>query len=371
MKRWIPFFLALLLTACGAGQGASAGASPAAAPPAVDAPAASSAETPPAETPTPAPPGLTYVDPPLDGKVMPLGSYEEATQYFMPGNAAARQNGYALAAGLWDGDPEAVRAACADSVLGEDFPLNDLTGLTVTRAELGGGRYEAPYLSLYVTDPGATPLRMGWNNLYLGFDGEEKICAVSPWVGVASQGGGETGSWISLGAADWQNQGDYAEYIRVEGRQADSLGLAVDETRSTRIRQPYSEEGASEAVVIGPGPTWPIPRGQELFAIPPEGNVLDEENRQLVCDDLNAILREVREGTYDSILPWWDPAYPLPLKVRPQDLRTVLRDWPGEEAKRLEIWVPLPDHRWAYWSCRQNAWRQGLDAGPLFRAAPL
>ena len=363
MKQPLPFIsllCALLLAGCAAGEWTAP------VPSATAAPAPSPTATPePTPTPTPDPVSLPeYTTLPLsDAKSTPAASWWEA---ITPYNDDAKEYARRFAMGLYNNDPDEVRAACADSVLTEDFPLNDLTGLNVTEFNLSGGRYDAPTLMLTVTDPGATPLLRGRHYYTISYDGDGKI------------------NWLSLynPGPDFGGDLQYANYstslgedrrliITANADPADTLGLLGLQPKLTCRKYYWNGTTNEYSDWQDFGPVDAPPWGITQYEIPPEGNCLSEEELTTVCDALNREFAALAEGTYqtywyntpgnDAQLSAWDAAVPLPVSITPDMLRSEVDEQPNG-FHILSIYLPLPQDCWAVYSVAEESLAEGSSS---------
>ena len=352
---------ALLLAGCAAGEGSAAVGS---AEPAVST-AAKPAVTPeptmePTPQPTPAPTPepsslLEYTTLPLDNTKKTPANYW--TAYFEnPSNPAAVDYARQLAMGLYNNDVDAVRAACSDRVLSGDFPLNDLDGLNISAFSLEGGRYDVPYLSLTVTDPGNTPFLRGRHIYYLNYDETGKIRWLSPSL--------SNDSPQSIGLASYR--ASLSEDVAFCGYASAELTNPLGLTWGPASLQCYDAywvpneeddghhyENRNEQDL---GPVDAPPYGITSYDVPPEGNSLTGSQLENVCEALNKRFSALADGSYmgefdaspgnDALLSAWDAAVPLPVAVTPEALRSCASqdNW---GAPCAEIWVPLPQNCWA------------------------
>lgn len=352
---------ALLLAGCAAGEGiaVSSSAEPAvstAAEPAIT-PEATAEPTPePTPAPTPNPASLLeYTTLPLDNTKKTPANYW--TAYFEnPSNPAAVDYACQLAMGLYNNDVDAVRAACSDRVLSGDFPLNDLDGLNISAFSLEGGRYDVPYLSLTVTDPGNTPFLRGRHIYYLNYDETGKIRWLSPSL--------SNDSPQSIGLASYR--ASFSEDVAFCGYASAELTNPLGLTWGSASLQCYDaywvpnedDDGHhyENRSVQDLGSVEAPPYSITSYAVPPDGNVLTDTKLEVVCEALNQFFAALADGSYtnefyttpsnDALLSAWDAAVPLPLAVTPEALRSCASqdNW---GAPCAEIWVPLPQNCWA------------------------
>lgn len=373
----IPALLLAALTACGPFSASEATPAPA------ETPAATAEPTPtPTVTPTPTPDpsaGLEYEMLTLPTTPQPPHLYDGQ---FMTRDETQteRSNGYALIEALYTNDADKLQGALSDSLLESGLPLPDLTGLVITDIFLAGGTYDAPMALLTIADPGATGLPAGDHEFYFSFDEEGKVDGFSPWVGdleddVARSMGLEPGAWVQLGNQDVTNTSKDNVYLtsatRVVGRKLDALGFAVGEVRAFAVTERRTYDGDNNLVEYAmpsceelPG-EWPVPRDRnDWYTQPPAGNCLGEEELQSVCDQLNTLFAQLREGTYtweweddpaEAALDVWDAARPVPVAVTPEVLRSDVLQYPNPDiAPQTRIWVPLPDGCWAVCSLAED-----------------
>lgn len=289
---------------------------------------------------------------------------------FMPNNAAGHDNGLAFVEALYTNDAEKLRSVLSDSLLESGLPLPDLTGLVITDVSVGGGRYEAPYASLTIAEPGATGLPAGNHEFRFSFDEEDKISGFSALDGdleeaVAQGMGLETGVWMQLGSLNVMDDRKENVYLtsatRVVGRKQDALGFAVGEVRAFAVTERRTYDGDNNLVEYAmtsceelPG-EWPVPRDRyEWYTQPPAGNCLSDAQLQSVSDQLNDLFARLLDGTYigewvddpvRAALSVWDAACPVPVAVTPEVLRSDEQVEFNPQCTR--IWVPLPDGCWA------------------------
>lgn len=366
----IPALLLAGLTACGPFSASEATPAP------TEIPAATAEPTPTptvAPTPTPDPSaGLEYETLTLPTTPQPPHLYDGQ---FMTRDETQteRSNGYALIEALYTNDADKLRGALSDFLLESDLPLPDLTGLVITDVSMGGGVYEAPYALLTIADPGATGLPAGVREFRFSFDEEGKVDGFFMWVGdledAEARGMGlEPGAWMQLGSLDVTNTSKDNVYLtsatRVVGRKLDALGFAVGEVRAFAVTERRTYDGDNNLVEYAmpsceelPG-EWPVPRDRnDWYTQPPAGNCLSEEELQSVCDQLNTLFAQLREGTYtweweddpaEAALDVWDAARPVPVAVTPELLRSDVLQYPNPDIEpQTRIWVPLPDGCWA------------------------
>ena len=362
---------ALLLAGCAVGEGSAASA------PAVPfvsttaEPAMTPEPTPePTPTPTPEPSSLLeYTTLPLENTKKTPANYW--TAYFEnPSNPAAVDYARQLAMGLYNNDVDAVRAACSDSVLTDSFPLNDLDGLNISEFSLEGGRYEVPYLFLTVTDPGSTPFLRGEHIYHLDYDETGKIRWLSPSL--------STDSSQSIGLASYRESlGEDVSFCAYASAElTNPLGLTwgpatlhcydaywvLDEGSDSHHYENRNERDL--------GPVDAPPYGISTYAVPPEGNILTDDQLQIVCDSLNAHFAALADGSYmgefdsvpgnDALLSAWDAAIPLPVSVTPEALRSS-RTTDSAGNTSASIWVPLPNNCWAVIAAN-NSYSSSEDA---------
>lgn len=349
----------LFLAGCAATPGqSSTDATPTAAPP-VATPAPTAAPAPTADPSQ----GIAYTQMPL------LSEKSGGTVYLsLPDaqEAAVRQ----FVEGLYTNDADAVRAACSDTVTGRDFPLADLTALNVTEYMLSGGTYDYPAVSLTVENAGNTPLLRGCHEYRFAFDENDKISSFSLWMP------GDTShldlrktplnlqEWAVVETCDSSSaEADGTNRLSgtvILGHKADSLGLTLDEVCAYR----FSAHGDSADDAVFPDTfdflrdcPLPLTGGGRIYGTPPQGNVADKTDLQDICRDLNTAYRTLAEGCYAESygtdltnagrLAGWDAAYPLPVSVTPENIRTEYQFPNGDpDQPWLYIWVPLPQGRW-------------------------
>lgn len=371
MKLSLPFaalLCALLLAGCAAGQGTAV---PAAAPSPTAAPTATPEPTP---SPTPDPASL------LEYTVLPLDAAKSAPDTswwwaFTPYQDAAKEYARQFAMGLYNNDPEAVRAACAGSVLTAAFPLEDLTGLNVTEFNLSGGQYDAPTLMLTVTDPGTTPLLRGRHYYTISYDGDGKV------------------NWLSLynPGPDFGGNLQYAVYsaslgenrrciVTASADPADPLGLTGRQPELTYCESYWNGTTTEYLNQQDLGAVDATPYGITMYTIPPEENCLTEAELITVCDALNQQFAALADGSYqsewydtpgnDAQLSAWDAAVPLPVSITPDVLRSEVEEEPNA-FHMLYVYVPLPQNCWAVYSATTESLAEGTTTlrdlvGPVF-----
>ena len=351
-------FCALLLAGCAAGEGSAAPAASSTPAAAETAPAPTAAPTPaPAPSPSPDPASLLeYTTLPLqDAKSTPASYWWD---YLTLPEETARANALQFAQGLFNGDPDAVRASVAAQALTDTFPLSNLDGLIVTEFSLGGGRFETPYLSLTVADPGSTPLLPGRHQYYLAFDEEGKVSRFSPYRA------DDSGQSLYLAGYSETRSEDMTFQAEAWAEPADPLEL----TFGTVILKCYDAYWVANEDDDGHhyenrnsqdlGPIDAPPYYIKQYAVPPQGNILSEAQTALVCDSLNAHFATLADGSYrgefdaapgnDALLSAWDAAVPLPVSVTPESLRSRTAQ------TAVEIWVPLPQNCWAVITADNN-----------------
>lgn len=352
---------ALLLAGCAAEEGTAVSSS---AEPSVST-AAEPAITPeptmePTPQPTPAPTPepsslLEYTTLPLDNTKKTPANYW--TAYFEnPSNPAAVDYARQLAIGLYNNDVDAVRAACSDRVLSGDFPLNDLDGLNISAFSLEGGRYDVPYLSLTVTDPGNTPFLCGRHEYYLSFDADGKV----DWLGRSPLY--EDTQSVTLASYSKSISEDISFWGITSAELTNPLGLTWGPA-SLQCYDAYwvlneDDDGHryENRSVQDLGSVEAPPYSITSYAVPPDGNVLTDTKLEVVCEALNQFFAALADGSYtnefyttpsnDALLSAWDAAVPLPVAVTPEALRSCASqdNW---GAPCAEIWVPLPQNCWA------------------------
>ena len=367
--KFLPLTIAAVLlaalTACGPLARPDTAPVPAATPAATAEPTPALTATP---TPTPDPGAqLNYETLILPTTPQPPHVYDGQ---FMPNNAAGHDNGLAFVEALYTNDAEKLRSVLSDSLLESGLPLPDLTGLVITDVSVGGGRYEAPYASLTIAEPGATGLPAGNHEFRFSFDEEDKISGFSALDGdleeaVAQDMGLETGVWMQLGSLNVTDDRKENVYLtsatRVVGRKQDALGFAVGEVRAFAVTERRTYDGDNNLVEYAmtsceelPG-DWPVPRDRyEWYTQPPAGNCLSDAQLQSVSDQLNDLFARLLDGTYigewvddpvRAALSVWDAARPVPVAVTPEVLRSDEQVEFNPQCTR--IWVPLPDGCWA------------------------
>lgn len=367
--KFLPLTIAAVLlaalTACGSLARPDTTPVPAATPAATAEPTPALTATP---TPTPDPGAqLNYETLILPTTPQPPHVYDGQ---FMPNNVAGHDNGLAFVEALYTNDAEKLRSVLSDSLLESGLPLPDLTGLVITDVSVGGGRYEAPYASLTIAEPGATGLPAGNHEFRFSFDEEDKISGFSALDGdleeaVAQDMGLETGVWMQLGSLNVTDDRKENVYLtsatRVVGRKQDALGFAVGEVRAFAVTERRTYDGDNNLVEYAmtsceelPG-EWPVPRDRyEWYTQPPAGNCLSDAQLQSVSDQLNDLFARLLDGTYigewvddpvRAALSVWDAARPVPVAVTPEVLRSDEQVEFNPQCTR--IWVPLPDGCWA------------------------
>lgn len=338
----------------------------------------------PAPTAAPASTPAQETMPPLEYEMLALPLTPQPPEIydsqFMPREDTQdhRASGYAFIEALYTNDAQKLRSVLSDSVLNSGLPLPDLTGLVITEVYLAGGVYEVPFATLTVADPGATGLAAGSHEFRFSFDEEGKVDGFCMWFDLeeatARAMGLDSGPWMSIGTLDvtYEQQGDLQlrNEIMVVGRKLDALGFSVGEVRAFSIEEQtsYEEGGAQEYKMTScqelPG-DWPVPRdSREQYARPPVGNCLTHAELASVCDQLNTLFTQLRDGTYtweweedphQAALHLWNPAHPVPVAVTPEALRSVERSWPNPDiAPQTQVWVPLPDQCWAVCSLTEE-----------------
>lgn len=307
----IPALLLAGLTACGPFSAPEANPMP------TETPVATAEPTPmPTAAPTPTPDpsaGLEYEMLTLPTTPQPPHLYDgqlmtrDETQ-------TERSSGYALIEALYTNDADKLRGALSDSLLESGLPLPDLTGLVITDIFLAGGTYEAPMALLTIADPGATGLPAGNREFRFSFDEEGKVDGFYLQDGdleddVARSMGLEPGAWMQLGSLDVTDNRKDNVYLtsatRVVGRKQDALGFAVGEVRAFSVTERSTYDGDNNLVEYAMiscqelAGEWPVPRDRyERYTQPPAGNCLSEEELQSVCDQLNTLFAQLRDGTY-------------------------------------------------------------------------
>lgn len=226
-----------------------------------------------------------------------------------------------------------------------------------------GGRFETPYLSLTVIDPGSTPLLRGRHQYYLAFTDEGKIDRLSLYLADDS---GQNYCLASYSEAQSENVTFIAE---TRANPAGPLGLAFGPARlicydyywvtNQEDDSHYAEKRNQQELGTIDAP----PYGIKQYAIPPQGNVLSDAQTALVCNSLNAHFAALADGSYmsefdtvpgnDAMLSAWDAAVPLPVSVTPEALRSRNTQIGGGETA-AEIWVPLPQSCWAVITANSN-----------------
>ena len=373
----IPALLLVGLTACGPFSASEATPMPA------ETPVATAEPTPmPTAAPTPTPDpsaGLEYEMLTLPTTPQPPHLYDGQ---FMTRDETQteRSNGYALIEALYTNDADKLRGALSDSLLESGLPLPDLTGLVITDVSLYGGVYESPFALLTIADPGASGLPAGDHEYRFSFDEDGKVDGFFLLDGdleddVAQGMGLEPGAWMQLGSLDVTNDRKDNVYLtsatRVVGRKQDALGFAVGEIRAFAVTERSTYDGDNNLVEYAmpsceelPG-EWLTPRDRnDWYTQPPAGNCLSEEELQSVCDQLNTLFAQLREGTYtweweddpaEAALDVWDAARPVPVAVTPEVLRSDVLQYPNPDiAPKTRIWVPLPDGCWAVCSLAED-----------------
>lgn len=373
----IPALLLAGLTACSPFSASEATPMPAGTPAATAEPTPTPTVAP---TPTPDPSaGLEYETLTLPTTPQPPHIYDS---YFMAREdlGTKRSNGCTFVEALYTNDAEKLRSVLSDSLLESGLPLPDLTGLVITDVSMGGGVYEAPYAMLTIADPGATGLPAGDREFRFSFDEEGKVDGFYLQDGdleddVARSMGLEPGAWMQLGSLDVTDNRKDNVYLtsatRVVGRKQDALGFAVGEVRAFAVTERRTYDGDNNLVEYAmtscrelPG-KWPVPRDRyERYTQPPAGNCLSEEELQSVCDQLNTLFAQLRDGTYtweweddpaEAALDVWDAARPVPVAVTPEVLRSDVLQYPNPDiAPKTRIWVPLPDGCWAVCSLAED-----------------
>lgn len=362
----IPALLLAALTACSPLSASEAAPLP------TETPAATAAPTP---SPVPTPTATPDPSAQLDYETLSLPTTPQPPHIydsdFMPRDdlATERSNGYTFVEALYTNDADKLRSVLSDSLLESGLPLPDLTGLVITDIFLAGGTYDAPMALLTIADPGATGLPAGNHEFYFSFDEEGKVDGFLLWVGdledAEARGMGlEPGAWMQLGSLDVTNTSKDNVYLtsatRVVGRKLDALGFAVGEVRAFAVTERRTYDGDNNLVEYAmpsceelPG-EWLTPRDRnDWYTQPPAGNCLSEEELQSVCDQLNTLFAQLREGTYtweweddpaEAALDVWDAARPVPVAVTPEVLRSDVLQYPNPDiAPQTRIWVPLPD----------------------------
>lgn len=371
----VPALALAALTACGPLSVPEATPVPTATPAATEQPTPTAAPTP---TPDPSA-GLDYEMLTLPTTPQPPHIHDSD---FMPRDdlATERSNGYTFVEALYTNDADKLRSVLSDSLLDSGLPLPDLTGLVITDVSLYGGVYESPFALLTIADPGASGLPAGDHEYRFSFDEDGKVDGFSPWVGdleddVARSMGLEPGAWVQLGSLDVTNTSKDNVYLtsatRVVGRKLDALGFAVGEVRAFAVTERRTYDGDNNLVEYAmpsceelPG-EWLTPRDRnDWYTQPPAGNCLSEEELQSVCDQLNTLFAQLREGTYtwewendpaEAALDVWDAARPVPVAVTPEVLRSDVLQYPNPDiAPKTRIWVPLPDGCWAVCSLAED-----------------